>query len=42
LGPSGGSDSTVSLNMNINIANVLGYKVNVDDDLSAAYNTNPT
>ncbi len=41
LGPSAGSDTVKTLKMKVNIANVLGYRVNIDEDLSAAINTNP-
>ncbi len=30
------------MNLSYNIAGVLGYNANIDDDLSAAYNANPS
>jgi len=39
---SGGGPSVRSLNCKYNIAAVLGYPENVDEDLSAVYTANPT
>ncbi len=42
LAGSGGGPSVKGLNGKYNIAAVLGYPENVDEDLSALYTANPT
>jgi len=39
---SGGGPTVQRMNFKYNIASVLGYKTNTDEDLSAVYTTNPT
>lgn len=42
LGNSGGGKDLKTMSSTFNIASVLGYKENVDDDLSALYTANPS
>ncbi len=41
IAPQGSGPSVRCLRGSFNIAKVLGYSSNLDDDLSAAYNANP-
>lgn len=42
LAGSGGGPSVQVMKFKYNIASVLGYKTNTDEDLSAVYSTNPS
>ncbi len=42
LSPAGSAHCQKIFKINYNIASVLGYATNIDDDLSAAYNANPS
>jgi len=41
LGPTAGSNTVVHMGGSYNIANVLGYAINTDEDLAAESSANP-